>query len=124
MNPEYYYQAVQVEYTNSAGIANFTLNPNSNYTAIAWSKTTYNHANFTTNSLGEASELAKNVFVLAVTLLVLAVLNTYLLPHEHICRYPDSNMGFAYDEKFSLVKRFSRILDLTTKCLELATRPD
>jgi len=70
------------------------------------------------------SELVKNVYALAVTLLVLAVLNTYLLPHEHISRYPDSNMDFAYDREFPLVKRFYEISDLIMKCLELATRPD
>jgi len=55
IDPEHSYQAVQVNYTNSCGIVNFTLNPNSNYTAIAWSNTTYNYANFTTNEFGEAS---------------------------------------------------------------------
>lgn len=55
IDPEYSYRAVQIGYTNSSGITAFTLNPNSNYTAIAWSKTTYNYANFTTNESGEAS---------------------------------------------------------------------
>ena len=49
------YQASHVEYTDSLGLASFTLTPNKNCTAIAWSETTYNYANFTTNSLGEAS---------------------------------------------------------------------
>lgn len=55
IDPDYYYQAVQVEYTNSSGLANFTLNPNSNYTAVTWSYATYNFADFTTNEFGEAS---------------------------------------------------------------------
>jgi len=72
----------------------------------------------------DLSELVENVFAFAVALQVLAVLNVYLLPHEHITRYPDSDIGFAYDEEFPLVKRFNEISDLITKCLELATRPD
>jgi len=55
IDPSYDYQAVQVGYTNSQGLVNFTLNPNSNFTAIAWSQTTYSYANFTTNEFGEAS---------------------------------------------------------------------
>lgn len=55
IDPDYCYQAVQVNYTNSSGLVNFTLNPNSNYMAIAWSNATYNNANFTTNEYGEAS---------------------------------------------------------------------
>lgn len=55
IDPNYYYQAVQVKYTNSSGAVSFTLEPNSNYTAITWSNTTYNYANFTTNEFGEAS---------------------------------------------------------------------
>lgn len=51
--------AVNVSYTDSSGIASFTLNSNSNYTAIAWSNTTYNYANFTTNEYGEASVIIK-----------------------------------------------------------------
>jgi len=55
IDPDYYYQAVQVGYTNSCGLVTFTLDPISNYTAIAWSKTTYSYSNFTTNEFGEAS---------------------------------------------------------------------
>jgi len=59
IDPDCYYQAVHVGYTNSSGLVNFTLNPNSNYTAIAWSKTTYNYANFTTNHYGEATVIVQ-----------------------------------------------------------------
>ena len=55
VDPNYYYETVQVNYTNSSGLVSFTLNPNSNYTAIVWSNATYNFANFTTNHFGEAS---------------------------------------------------------------------
>lgn len=55
IDPSYHYQVVQVGYTNSSGLVNFTLSSNSNYTAIVWSQTTYNYANFTTNEFGEAS---------------------------------------------------------------------
>lgn len=53
------YQAVQTKCSGSDGLTNFTLVPNKNYTAIAWSKTTHNYANFTTNSFGEASVAIK-----------------------------------------------------------------
>jgi len=46
---------INVTCTNSSGIATFDLSPNKNYTAIAWSASAYSYANFTTNSLGEAS---------------------------------------------------------------------
>ena len=48
---------INVTCTNSSGIATFELSSNKNYTAIAWSGSAYNYANFTTNSLGEASVL-------------------------------------------------------------------
>ena len=51
----YAIKVVQVSYTNSLGIASFPLNPNTDYTTIVWSRTTYNYANFTTNEAGEAS---------------------------------------------------------------------
>jgi len=46
---------VQVGYTNSSGMVNFTSGPSTNYTAIAWINETYNYANFTTDGLGGAS---------------------------------------------------------------------
>lgn len=55
IDPEVYKEAVDVKYTNSSGIVTFDLTPNMNYTAIAWSDSAYNYANFTTNSLNEAS---------------------------------------------------------------------
>jgi len=55
IDPEVYKDAVDVAHTNSSGIATFDLSSNKNYTAIAWSGSAYNYANFTTNSLGEAS---------------------------------------------------------------------
>jgi hypothetical protein len=55
IDPNSMYQAVQVGYTNLSGLVDFTLNTNANYTAIAWSSSTYNYANFTTNAYGEAS---------------------------------------------------------------------
>lgn len=47
----------QWNYTNSSGVVDFDLNANSSYIAIAWDsdRFRYNYANFTTNSLGEAS---------------------------------------------------------------------
>jgi len=48
---------VDVDYTNSSGRVAFGLSSDKNYTAIAWSGSAYNYANFTTNSLGEASLL-------------------------------------------------------------------
>lgn len=45
----------QIGYTNLSGTASFTLNPNTFYVAVVWSGSNYNYANFTTNSLGEAS---------------------------------------------------------------------
>lgn len=48
---------INVTYTNSSGIATFDLSPSKNYTAIAWSGSAYNSANFTTNPLGEATLL-------------------------------------------------------------------
>jgi len=48
---------IPVGFTNSSGIVVFRLGPNKNYTAVAWGETNYNYANFTTNSLGEASIL-------------------------------------------------------------------
>jgi len=47
----------QWKYTNSSGMVTFELTANSNYIAIGWSedRSAYNYANFTTNSLGEAS---------------------------------------------------------------------
>lgn len=49
--------ARDAKYTNSSGTAIFELDPDRNFTAIAWSGLSYNYANFTTNSLGEASVL-------------------------------------------------------------------
>jgi len=51
----YTLKVVQVSYTDSSGIASFSLNPDTDYTAIVWSETTYNYADFTTNEVGEAS---------------------------------------------------------------------
>ena len=48
---------INVTHTNSSGIATFELGNNKNYTAIAWSGSAYNYANFTTNTSGEASIL-------------------------------------------------------------------
>jgi len=48
---------INVKHTNPSGIAAFELDSNENYTAIAWYGSAYNYANFTTNSLGEASTL-------------------------------------------------------------------
>lgn len=47
----------QWKYTNSSGTVAFDLSTNSSYIAIAWDSTrsSYNYANFTTNSKGEAS---------------------------------------------------------------------
>jgi hypothetical protein len=44
-----------IGYTDSDGIANFTLSPNTDYTVIAWNNADYNHASFTTNLSGEGS---------------------------------------------------------------------
>jgi len=55
VDPNDNYQVVQVEYTNSTGFANFTLNSHSNYTALAWNNTTYSYVDFTTNESGKAS---------------------------------------------------------------------
>jgi len=46
----------KIGYTDASGIANFTLNPNTNYTTVVWSGAAYNYASFTSNSFGEASE--------------------------------------------------------------------
>jgi len=56
-DPELYRVAIDVQYTNSSGIATFELGSDKNYTAIAWYDLAYNYANFTTNSLGESSML-------------------------------------------------------------------
>lgn len=52
---QYSFRVEYIEYTDSVGLVNFTLQSTKNYTAIAWSDTTYNYANFTTNEFGEAS---------------------------------------------------------------------
>lgn len=44
-----------ISYTDSFGIADFTLDANANYTVIVWSGADYNYADFTTNLVGEAS---------------------------------------------------------------------
>lgn len=44
-----------VECTNSSGITTFQTSPDANYTAVALKGSAYNYANFTTNSMGEAS---------------------------------------------------------------------
>ena len=55
-NWEYWFsETEEIGYTNVSGIVNFTLNPNKNYTLIAWNKANYNYANLTTSSFGEAS---------------------------------------------------------------------
>jgi len=48
-----WYQACQIGYTDSFGLVNFILNPSKNYTAIAWSRTMYSYANFTTDLFGQ-----------------------------------------------------------------------
>lgn len=58
------------------------------------------------------------------TLIVLAVLNTYLLPHEWISRYPDTKTDVVYDENFSIIRRFKQLSDLLERCLELASGSD
>jgi len=45
----------QIGYTDSSGITDFTVSPNTDYTAIACSQANYNYENFATNSFGEAS---------------------------------------------------------------------
>jgi len=50
-------EVLEIGYTNSSGITTFSLNSDTNYISIVWGGKTYeyNYANFTTNSLGEAS---------------------------------------------------------------------
>lgn len=55
IDPEMLCDAENVTYTDSSGIATFELSPSKNYTAIAWSGSAYNYANFTTDSFSEAS---------------------------------------------------------------------
>lgn len=54
---EWYGFPIDVQHANSSGIATFELGLNKNYTALAWKGSSYNFANLTTNSLGEASVL-------------------------------------------------------------------
>jgi hypothetical protein len=70
------------------------------------------------------AEIVKNVVTLPETLIVLALLNTYLLPHEYISRYPEPKMDFVYNEEFSLVKMFNEISNLIRKCCEFAAQTD
>ena len=69
-------------------------------------------------------EYTKNLVIPLMTLIVLAILNTYLLPHEWTSRYPDADAGFAYDENLSIVKRFNGLMDLLKRCLTFAAKPN
>jgi hypothetical protein len=51
------WDAIEAGYTNSSGVVVFSLSPNKNYTAIAWSASAYSYMNFTTNAVGESSVL-------------------------------------------------------------------
>lgn len=54
---EWFGDPIDIQCTNSSGIATFELGPSKNYTAIVWSGSAHNYANFTTDTLGEASPL-------------------------------------------------------------------
>jgi hypothetical protein len=52
------------------------------------------------------------------TLTVLAILNIYLLPHEKMARYPDSNISVEYNENLSIIQKFNEISALLKRCLD------
>jgi hypothetical protein len=54
------------------------------------------------------------------TLTTLMVLNTYMLPHEWLARYPDSTEGIEYNENLPLIKRFDGLSALLRRCIELS----
>lgn len=55
--------------------------------------------------------------ILSSVIMVLAVLNTYLLPHESSSRYPSSKV--VYDDKLALVLVFDDMTNLIEICLKL-----
>lgn len=69
-------------------------------------------------------EYVTNLVIFSETLIILAILNVYLVPHEYISRYPDAKMDFAYDENLSIVVRFNELTSLLRRCLKFASVPE
>jgi len=65
---------------------------------------------------------AENIMVFSITLIVLAVLNTYLLPHEQLSRYPDTQIDFVYDESLAIIMRSNEVANLLRRCSGVASK--
>ncbi|MBS7632545.1 hypothetical protein KEJ15_02835 [Candidatus Bathyarchaeota archaeon] len=68
-------------------------------------------------------EYIRNIVIFSETLIVLAILDLYLLPHKWISRYPNT-IVFAYDENLSIIKKFNELGSLLRRCLEYAAIPN
>lgn len=59
--------------------------------------------------------------IYSFTLVTLLILNTYLLPHEKMARYPDSISVIEYNENIPIVQRFNEISSVLKRCLTLVS---
>lgn len=65
-------------------------------------------------------DVLKSRIILSGTLIVLAVLNLYLVPHQEKSRYPEGIMKFGYGKELPLMEKFNDIVLLLKRCLSLA----
>lgn len=63
------------------------------------------------------NDFSRRIIVLSQTLVVLAVVNSYLLPHEQKSRYPFGAVGVPYDSSMPLVTRINDFGDVVRSCI-------
>jgi len=62
-------------------------------------------------------EYAQRLTVFSQTLIILAIVNSYLLPHEQRSRYPQGQPSFPYNCQMPLVRRIDEFRGILNRCL-------
>ena len=65
----------------------------------------------------EIKDIRRRMAVFSPTLIVLALVNSYLLPHEQRSRYPFANLGFNYGAEMPLVTRIKDFNSIIRRCI-------
>lgn len=65
----------------------------------------------------KVSDYTQRIVVFSQTLIILAIINSYLLPHEQKSRYPFGQVDFKYDPYMPLVRRTKDFSGIIRRCI-------